>query len=238
MTIKAVVFDMDDTLYEEKEYVISGFKAVDKCIRNNYEVNGFFETATLLFNTGEREFIFNKALDQLGIEYEEHTIKELINCYRSHLPDIHLLEDAGWVLDHLASTVKIALLSDGYLIAQQQKVQALNLNDRFDAIVLSDAFGRENWKPSPFIYEEVRKQLKLHHNECMYVGDNVKKDFITANRLGWTTVQIQREHGLYAGVSVEQEFEAHYRIDNLRNLSDLYVLKHMFIKDGESVHVN
>jgi putative hydrolase of the HAD superfamily len=238
MTIKAIVFDMDDTLYEEKQYVISGFKAVDQYIIEHYGVTGFFETAIILFHSGIRELIFNKALDQLGVEYGDHTIKILVNCYRSHMPDIHLAEDAKWVLEHLSSEVKLALLSDGYLNAQQQKVHALKLTDRFEVIVLSDEYGRENWKPSPLVYEEVSRKLQINHDQCMYIGDNVKKDFVTAKRLGWTTVHIQRENGEYVNADVTPEYEAHYRIDSLRKLPDLYACEHMFNKDGESVHVS
>jgi len=238
MTIKAIVFDMDDTLYEEKQYVISGFKAVDKYIIEQFGVTGFFESAVKLFHSGIREFIFNKVLDQLGVKYEDSTIKILINCYRTHIPDIHLAEDAKWVLEHLSSEVKLALISDGYLNAQQQKVHALKLSDRFEVIVLSDEYGRENWKPSPLVYEEVSRKLQIDHIQCMYVGDNAKKDFVTAKQLGWTTVHIQRGNGEYANANVTPEYEAHYRIDSLRKLPDLYACKHMFIKDGESVHVS
>jgi putative hydrolase of the HAD superfamily len=237
MVIKAVVFDMDDTLYEEKSYVLSGFRAVDQFIYKEYGLTGFFEKALLMFNSGINELIFNKVLDQLGVNYDQQTITSLVDYYRAHTPEIQLLEDACWVLEHLSPTIKKALLSDGYLISQQQKVRSLHLIERFDVIVLSDAFGRDNWKPNPFIYEEVRKKLQLDHNQCMYVGDNVKKDFIAANRLGWTTVHIQRDNGLYKEASISLEYDAHYRIDNLRKLSDLYECKQMFIKDGESVHV-
>lgn len=237
MTIKAIVFDLDDTLYEEKEYVKSGFKAVDHYIRSNYNVSGFYDIAALLFHSTDRKLIFNKTLEKLGISYDERTIKELVHCYRSHEPDIYLLNDARWVLNQLKDKVKIGILSDGYLLGQQKKITALNLKDKCDSVILSDSFGRENWKPSPFIYGEVSRQLMVPHHECMYVGDNLQKDFITANKLGWTTVQIIREHGIYANVCMDKKYEAQYQIDDLRKLTELHASKQLFIKEGELVHV-
>ncbi|HIE6633433.1 TPA: HAD family hydrolase, partial [Bacillus luti] len=55
------------------------------------------------------------------------------------------------------------------------------------------------------------------------------KDFITAKKLNWITVHINREDGIYRNLIVEQDYKAHYTIDNLRRLPDIPVLKHMFL---------
>ena len=109
MVIKAIVFDMDDTLYKEKDYVVSGFKAVDDWIKENYEKTDFYNIAIRLFNLGERKFLFNKTLEKLDIDYDEKLISKLIEQYRCHKPDIQLLDEADWVLNNLINTVKIGL---------------------------------------------------------------------------------------------------------------------------------
>lgn len=53
MMIKAIVFDMDDTLYKEKDYVVSGFKAVDDWIKEKYKKTGFYNIAIQLFDSGK-----------------------------------------------------------------------------------------------------------------------------------------------------------------------------------------
>ncbi len=131
MVIQAIVFDMDDTLYKEKDYVVSGFKAVDDWIKDNYGKIGFYNIAIRLFNSGERKFVFNKTLKKLDIDYDEKLISNLIEQYRFHKPDIQLLDEADWVLNNLVNTVKIGLISDGYLVAQKRKINALKLKRGF-----------------------------------------------------------------------------------------------------------
>ncbi|KAA0763664.1 HAD family hydrolase [Bacillus sp. SH5-2] len=229
MVIKAIVFDMDDTLYKEKDYVVSGFKAVDDWIKEDYKKIGFYNIAIQLFDSGERKFVFNKTLEKLKIAYDEKLISNLIEKYRLHKPDIQLLDEADWVLSNLTNTVKIGLISDGYLITQERKINALKLKERFHSIILTDKLGREYWKPSQLPYEKISKELQVPHQQCVYIGDNLSKDFITAKKLNWITVHINREDGIYRNLIVEQDYKAHYTIDNLRRLPDIPVLKHMFL---------
>jgi putative hydrolase of the HAD superfamily len=228
MAINAIVFDLDDTLYEEKDYVRSGFKALDHWMKATFQLNRFYETAVELFDLGEQKMIFNKTLEKLHIPYEDAMIKDMVDYYRSHEPDIHLLEDAEWTLDHLKETVKIGLISDGYYVAQERKVHALKLREKCDSVILTDRWGRECWKPSDVPYEEASRELKTPHDQCVYIGDNVTKDFITAKRLGWTTIQIVRKEGVYGGIAAEQEYKPHYVIEDLRQLVNLPLLHYMF----------
>lgn len=229
MVIKAIVFDMDDTLYKEKDYVVSGFKAVDDWIKVNHKKTEFYNIAMRLFNSGERKLVFNKTLEKLNIDYDEKLIGNLIEQYRVHKPDIQLLEEADWVLNNLINTVKIGLISDGYLVAQEKKINALKLKEKVHSIILTDKLGKECWKPSEIPYEKISKELQVPHQQCVYIGDNLSKDFITAKKLKWLTVHINRGDGIYHNLIVEQAYKAHYTIDNLRRLPDIPVLKHMFL---------
>lgn len=228
MTINAIVFDMDDTLYEEKDYVRSGFKAIDSLLIDELHITGFYETAMELFQEGETKLIFNKTLEKLNVEFDDKLIARLVDAYRSHKPDIQLLEDSTWVFKHLNRSCKIGLISDGYLIAQERKVRALQLEEKCHSVILTDRWGREHWKPSPLPYEQACVELKLPHNQCVYVGDNVSKDFITAKKLGWTTVHIHRKDGIYSNMTVQEAYRAHYTINDLKSLSELPVSRHMF----------
>lgn len=234
MHINAIIFDMDDTLYMERDYVISGYKAVDHWVTETYKKTGFYDIATQLFNSGEKKFTFNRALEELNISYDEQTIGQMLEKYRFHEPEIHLLEEAEWVLKHLIGTVKIGLISDGYLIAQEQKVKALNIKEKFDSIILTDSLGREHWKPSPVPYEKASKVLNVPHPQCVYVGDNTNKDFITAKKLGWATVHIDRNEGIYSNQGIGEDYRAHYTIKDLKELSYIPVLKHIFIESYET----
>lgn len=93
MNVKSLIFDMDDTLYNEIEFVFSGFKAVDDWLIKNWNQKGFYKIAINIFLNGEKKFVFNQALDYLGIEYSSSQIDEMVNVYRNHLPEITILEE-------------------------------------------------------------------------------------------------------------------------------------------------
>ncbi|KAB7708174.1 HAD-IA family hydrolase [Bacillus aerolatus] len=233
MKINALVFDIDDTLYQEIDYVLSGFRAVDMWLENNFDITDFYGLATDLFNSGERANVFNKTLELLNVSFNESMISKMVSVYRAHKPEIELLDDAKWVIDNLHGSIKKGIISDGYLITQKQKVEALNLKEKFHTIILSDIYGRSNWKPSPMPYREVTKGLSCLHNECVYIGDNLKKDFVTAKKLGWLTVHVKRTTGIYSNLVVDKELKAHYQINDLRELINIRELRHLFDIDNQ-----
>ncbi|HWJ78053.1 MAG TPA: HAD family hydrolase [Niallia sp.] len=233
MSIKAVVFDMDDTLYSERDYVRSGMHELEKWVIENYNIFGFYKIAMNFFENGEKKYIFNKTLDLLNIPYNERLIQSMVSIYRSHRPSIQLLNDSKWVLDHLDKKVKIGLISDGYYDAQINKAHSLGIKEKFHSIILTDQFGRDYWKPSHKPYEQTSLNLQVSHHECVYIGDNVSKDFVTAKKLGWKTIHIERQFGIYANITEKKEFMAHYKINNLKELSGIPEFQHLFIAKYE-----
>lgn len=219
--IKALVFDLDDSLYAEKGYSFSGFDACEAFVAQKYYVDGFSEIAKKAFEEGMRGNIFNIALDELEIDYGIVDIKQLVKHFRSHLPSIYLFEDAKWALDYYQDKFPLGLITDGYSISQHQKIKGLNIADYFDKIVVSDDLGREFWKPSEKPYIEIEISLNVAAEFCCYVGDNVSKDFITAKKRGWKTVQILREEGEYVGADFGSEYQAEYIVNSLFKLENL-----------------
>ncbi|WP_448217403.1 HAD family hydrolase [Endozoicomonas sp. 2B-B] len=223
--IKAVVFDLDDTLYPEYKYVDSGFKAIDHFLRKNYKLIGFYRVANLLFSKGYRGDVFNKALDSLKFSYNDSFIKHLVSVYRGHIPDIKLDKATIGVLDYISSTYKTALITDGYQIAQKKKIDALGICSYFDHICITDLLGKQYWKPHEMSYKKTEQFLNVAPEECVYVGDNPTKDFVTPNRLGWKTIQMLTEKGQYSSMEVDQAFRAHVKIDSFFCLKN--VLKNL-----------
>lgn len=216
--IRALVFDLDDTLFPEPQFVHSGFAAVDAWLRKEKAITGFMEPASAEFGSGARGDIFNRALRSLGLADDPQLVGQMVEVYRNHNPQISLFPDAEWALDYFARTCQLGLLTDGYLQVQQRKVAALSIAPRFAAIVYSDAFGRHGWKPSPLPYEEITKQLCCAPSECAYVGDNPTKDFVTARRLNWFTVRVRRPGGEHFAAQLDKEHEADSEIGSLLEL--------------------
>jgi putative hydrolase of the HAD superfamily len=216
-----IVFDLDDTLFPEREFVQSGFKAVDEWLRTTRSIAGFQEAASTEFIAGVRGNIFNRALLRLGVLDDPELVRQMVEVYRAHKPTIRLFADAAWALDHFAVTKQLGLLTDGYLAIQQRKVAALGIAERFASIVFSDEAGREAWKPSAIPYEKVMAELHRRGNECVYVGDNPAKDFMAPKALGWRTVQIRRAGGEYATVKAPPAHQADAIIHSLDELEGL-----------------
>jgi len=204
MNVRALVFDLDDTLFAEREFVLSGFAAADQWLQAERQVTGFSAVAERLFGEGVRGHIFDEALRQMGVRNEGELISQMVAVYRAHRPArLTLLPDAQWALTALSRRYKLGLITDGYGQTQRNKIAGLGLDSCFSLIVITDDLGREHWKPSPLAYRRVMQTLGMAGEECVYVGDNPTKDFVAANRLGWLTVQVRRPGSEHAGVALE-----------------------------------
>ena len=83
------------------------------------------------FTSGSRAKVFNISLEKLGIAYDDKFITELIRVYRNHVPRISLPQESKDVLCRLNAKYTLALLTDGFLPAQQFKVKALGIEKYF-----------------------------------------------------------------------------------------------------------
>jgi len=190
--IQAVVFDLDDTLYAERDYVRSGYRAV---ARHLHKTRGRNEAmADWLwgrFEAGLAGGAFDALNEHFHLGLDADSITELVGVYRDHKPDIHARPGAAELLGRLGSRCKLGLLSDGFLPAQSLKLDALGIAPMLHAVVFTEEMGRQFWKPAPDGFEAIRDKLDVPHEACAYVGDNPAKDFVAPNRLGWRSIQLR-----------------------------------------------
>jgi len=218
--IKAILFDLDDTLYDEMQFVKGGFKAVSSYIskNNNTDQNTVYPLLLEALEKHGRGHTFDIALKKLGL-YSEKSIPKLVDVYRTHKPNLSLYPEVRAVFSALRKQgYKLGLLTDGNVEVQRNKVEALKIKDFFDCMIFSDEYGIEKQKPSPFPYQKAMAELKVSARETIYIGDNPYKDFITAKKLGMCTMRLLRGH--YKDVSLQEEYEAVYQIKNLSELGD------------------
>jgi putative hydrolase of the HAD superfamily len=208
LTIKAILFDLDDTLYEEKQFVKSGFKKVTKFINNKFNIDEkiFYKILTDVFNEGIRGNIFNIVLGRFNIK---------------HNPKIKLDKDVRSLLIKLRGIYSLGIITDGYYEVQKKKVQALKLEELFDSIIYTDRYGREFWKPNLFSYELALKDLQISPEETIYIGDNPYKDFIGAKKVGISTVRVLFKGREYSKVRLDKEYEADYEVEKLNEIMNL-----------------
>jgi putative hydrolase of the HAD superfamily len=198
---RVVVFDVDDTLYLERDYVRSGFFAVATWAEETLELPGLFDTAWGLFLTGARNTTLTDAFTRLGRPLSIAETSAAVGVYRDHAPDIRMCPDAADLLDRIAATAQFAIITDGPARSQRAKIKALGLASRADLIVVTAEHGPEWGKPGARAFRHVQQQLAAAPDACIYVADNPSKDFAGPKELGWNTVRIVREKGLHSSAS-------------------------------------
>lgn len=195
----AIIFDLDDTLYPEWQYVLSGFRAVASWADVQLGIppeEGFRELAAL-FHQGVRRDTFDRWLSARRVDPRPH-MQEMVRVYRHHPPRICPYADVRPALEALRLGARLGLLTDGPAESQRRKLASLRLGGFLDAVIVADEFGRAAWKPSPFAFEAALAALNVPASAATYVADNPVKDFLGARRLGMRTVRIRRGDGLYA----------------------------------------
>lgn len=199
--LTAIVFDLDDTLYLERDYVRSGFGAVAAWVapRTGLPVAEAFRQLWSLFETGVRRGTFDRWLLTQGLPTEPW-VCDMVRVYREHEP--RMLPDPGVtaLLGRLRPRYRLGLLTDGDRAIQRAKVAALGVGHHFDAIVFSDDEGAEAWKPSPRPFRTLVDRMGIDATEAVYVADNPLKDFLGARRAGLASVRVRHADGLYRDV--------------------------------------
>jgi putative hydrolase of the HAD superfamily len=196
--LRAVVFDLDDTLYPERSYVISGFAAVSEWTSQRFGVSAarcFIELDSL-FERGAQRDTFDRWVSERGLPSDANLINDMLQVYRAHDPVIAPYRGVPELLARLQKGYRLGLVSDGHPERQLSKLKGLGLESFFHAVVFTDELGPECGKPSPIPFRVVLERLAVVGPEAVYVGDNPLKDFIGARDLGMRTIRVRHVLGL------------------------------------------
>lgn len=172
---KVIVFDLDDTLIKEIDFLKSAYLEIANHLKGGEEL---YDKMFSEYEEGRNVF------DNLTKLYNI-SIDSLLNIYRNHHPE--KLQISIEVLHMLSQFkeegYKLGVITDGRSVTQRNKLLASGLNEYFDLIIISEEFGSE--KPNNKNYEAFHKYKA---DSYYYIGDNIKKDFVTPNKLGWITI--------------------------------------------------
>jgi len=215
-----LIFDLDDTLYDERSYVESGLRAVSKF---GYDDLGWDPELSFRFmidvleNEG-RGAVFDRWLISHK-SYSQTLVKKCVRIYRNHKPILSLNREAKELLPMLTE-YPLYLVTDGHKIVQQRKVDALSISPLFRRIFITHRFGIKNAKPSIYCFERIFKAEKCNDwSEMTYIGDNPAKDFVNLNKVGMNTIRVMT--GVHKNVKAKPGYDAQHSIQELSKLLEL-----------------
>ena len=215
------VFDLDDTLYDEYQFVLGGFKSVAHWLSTSY---GFQEKDIVsrliyIYNRDGRVHIFNKLLTELSI-FTKINLSKCISKYRSHEPQLELYNSAKDLLKLL--TNQPYLVTDGNKLVQKSKIIALGLDKTFKKCFVTHNYGLKAAKPSLHCFEKIKLLEKCDYGKIIYVGDNPQKDFVGLNKVGCKTVRFL--NGPHKFTKVNPDFDSQYKVKDLLEVAELFSL--------------
>lgn len=185
-----VAFDLDDTLYPERDFAISGYREVAAMLSSKSRIDADSLTECMTRALASRSNPFDaiaSALADAGLDIDNE-LPEMLRIYRTHFPAISLDAATESTLRELQRRgIVMAVITDGRTISQSNKIKALGV-DSFVApgnIFISEQTGFEKTTGRNF---DALVRRYPEASKFIYVGDNPAKDFRAANIRGWTTV--------------------------------------------------
>jgi len=190
--VDAVLFDLDDTLYEQRPWLDGAWHVVaDRAASWAVDAAALDRALRTVAALGsDRGGIIDTALRLLG--RDDVPVPPLVEAFRRYTPQ-HLDPYPGVdrLLERLAARVPLGLVSDGYPAGQQAKLDALGLAPYFSTVVLSDQLGRAHRKPDPLAFQVALRDLDVEPARAVYIGDRPGKDVAGAVAAGLAAVRVR-----------------------------------------------
>jgi putative hydrolase of the HAD superfamily len=215
-----LIFDLDDTLYDESTYVESGFRAVAEHAEREHGWDARASLATMMeiLARDGRGAVFDRWLEGHGARTSA-LVSDCIRVYRHHHPSIRLWVSADRLLESLSADHRLYIVTDGHKVAQARKVEALGLAARLQKAYITHRYGVRHAKPSTYCFELIRRREGCAWTDMLYAGDNPAKDFVNLNPLGVRTVRVMT--GMHRNVLAAPGYDAHHRVPDLDHFEPL-----------------
>ncbi len=222
--IKAVFFDVDDTLYDStfqaesarrnaiKAMIEAGLNLTEETAMRSLRriVRRFGSNYLGHFNELLRESGYNgnPRIMAAGLIAYHNTKLTCLVPFRDTVPTLLSLRDRNY---------KLGIITNGLAVKQWEKLIRLGIQHFFDSVIISEEIGRE--KPDPRIFKLAIDSLKCKPSEAMMVGDRIDRDIVGAKKIGMLTVQILK--GNQRDSIKNSEEEPDYIIPELRDILNI-----------------
>lgn len=203
--IKAVVFDLDNTLYaydpldQEAGQRVQDFTCrmlgISKDRYQEAYQFGRAETKRKLGNVASshnRLLYFQKTLEYMKVKPMPLSLQMYEMYWGTFLEKMQLFPGVRSLIDSLCEKgIMIAVCTDLTAHIQHRKLIALGLSDDIFCLVTSEEAGRE--KPASEMFALCLEKLGLPAEEVCYIGDNYSKDIVGAKACGMKAIWFHPE---------------------------------------------
>ncbi|MDG2007456.1 MAG: HAD family hydrolase [Alphaproteobacteria bacterium] len=215
-----IVFDLDDTLYNEVEFIKSGYRYINKLVKKQFGIQ-------IKYTPNKKQLIQSKTHIQFYIKKNKINFLseiEILGLIRNHKPTIKLSSHVLGLLSKLKKkNVTLCIVTDGRSITQNNKVNSLSLRDYFDYISISEEIGFE--KTNQIVFKKIME--KFPKTRYFYIADNENKDFIAPKKLNWLTIGIRNKSNRIHKINFNnsKNLKPHIYYDNINEINLLNLKK-------------
>ncbi|RAP47473.1 MAG: haloacid dehalogenase [Methanosphaera sp. rholeuAM74] len=221
--IKAVFFDMDDTLYDTSGFAAIARRAAVKSMVHNglkcSEDEGYSRLMDIIKDMGSN---YDKHFDILtkevnGSEDPLIIVNGIITYHNTKFAMLKLEPECFSILLYLKSkNYKVGLITNGKEIKQWEKLVRLGVYPFFDEVITSEAVGVE--KPDPEIFKIAMERLNVTAGTSLMVGNSFETDILGACNAGIRSMLINSKLTDDQKKFVEDN---NYNVSELSSLIDL-----------------
>lgn len=225
--IKAIFFDIDDTLYDSTKLTTmarqNSIRAmIDSGLPERSEEKLYALLNEIIKKHGSNHGRhYDLLLEEMGLEHDpkiiaagvvayEHTKEGYLKPYPVVIPTLLKLKE----------TYKLGVISNGLAVKQWEKLIGLGIHHLFDVVATSEELGFE--KPQKEIFLFAVEKLGLALAECAMVGDRLDTDILGGNLAGMKTVYLKKgKHGEKKAQTKDETPD--FEIDDFTQITDVLV---------------
>ena len=191
--IKAVIFDLDNTLLDfmkMKDYAVKA--AIAGMIEAGLDIDADESYKTIIGiyeeEGWENQQVFNHFLNKtIGEVNNKYLAAGIVAYRRAREANLMVYPNVNHTLVELIKmSVKLAVVSDAPSREAWMRIYYLNLHHHFDVVLTFDDTNVR--KPSPIPFEMALSQLNIDAEEALMVGDWPERDVVGAKKLGIRTI--------------------------------------------------
>ena len=202
---RAILFDLDDTLFDHQRASTLALGAMHAAHAPDLPFEPFANKHAEVLEIFHARFLAGEfTLDQARVarmqslfaaferDIDAATAIEAAQRYReSHQANRHLVPGTIELLDRVREHCRLGVVTNNSTIEQIEKLRALNIASYFDTVVISEDVGIT--KPDPRIFEIALERVGAHAHEAVFIGDNWTNDVVGAIKVGMAAVWLSRE---------------------------------------------